>query len=280
MAISVKTDVIEGATYHRDRSGVSRVKVFYIDGLGGSGQPDILVQGVEQSGQVPPYGSPHPSRAGLFVNDIQAIPFPKGSKTSIKVTVTYGEIDGSTGSQWKIRISTSQQQLQSSYDYNNKLMVVNYTTPQGVTAGDETPTNLFSLARAPVLVSGTILEFSSLVDLPTIKLWGAAGNNLNSTQWQGGTPRRWLCRGPQGESQYGIALFQASVTFEYLQIGKESGWDSVEFWEDIRLKRVPRDAQLDYNTNGDNADSGLGWTRCKTQGQADFNALGLPNIFG
>ena len=274
MAIVAESiDVIDGAKYSIDRTGGHRTKIWFVTGLDST--TDVLAQACLSVPFIPRYGQPHPTVGGLYVKNIEAVPWPKNSQTSAKVTVQYESPEYSGGAAWKVRIGSSQQQIKTTRDKDGAILSVSNL--------DGAPGDINN--RQPVtgtaLVSGTILEFSNLISKATMKLWQSYTDQVNSSVWQNGQARTWYCRGPTAESIESLAMYQASICFEHMVIGGLPGWDEVAFYRDVRLGKIPIKCITDFEAKAGNASTifGNGWRKLQVQSATDFNALGLPAIF-
>lgn len=262
--IAITEDLVLGAQFTIDKTGGVMVRLFEVTGL----QPgvDTLAQAaVAQDGtsglRMPQYGDPHPAVAGLYVNQIGAVPI-SNSRTSAKVTVRYATPEAvSVPNAIRVSITgSSRAKLISTNPGNGSKLMVKYTDSSGNV--------LQEFLQIPTLAPNTILEFTRQELLSPLKKSQQFRRTVNSNSWQGGNAKTWLCRAIDATSLSNLARYEVKYVFEY----DPDGWQRTEYFRDPYTGKIPNDV-----SESNNNDQGI--AKLLPYATVDFSQLGLPNVF-
>ncbi|HZL36479.1 MAG TPA: hypothetical protein VFC78_14265, partial [Tepidisphaeraceae bacterium] len=259
----ITEDLILGARYRYTKDGPTLLRVFDVTGL--TPGRDTLAQAARavDSGtgsRIPVYGQPHPAVASLYANEIDAEPI-NNSSTTARVTVRYGSPEyAAVPGAVRIRIGGSWGHKLLTQTPDGALMTVKYTDP----AGNAMQEHL----QLSILTPNTLLEFTRQEPASPLRLSTRFRRTVNSSPWQGGNAKTWLCRAIDGASAAGLSRYEVRYLFEY----DPDGWDRLEYFVDRYTGKVPDDVQLS-STN----DKGI--ARILPYAQNDFAQLGLPNAY-
>ena len=139
-------------------------------------------------------------------------------------------------------------------------MIVKYTDPSGNMLQDR--------LQIPVLSPNTILQFIRLEPTSPLRLSENFRRTVNSTSWQGGDAKTWLCRAVDGRSQANLSRYEVRYVFEY----DPDGWTRTEYYVDRYTGKIPDDVQASSNN-----DKGI--AKILPYATVDFSQLGLPNAY-
>ncbi len=261
--MQITEDLLLGAKFTYTRAGGSLLRVFDVSGL--TPGKDTLVQAATATdagtgAHVPRYGESHPAVYGLFVNAIEAVPL-ENARTAARVVVRYGSPElGPAPDAVQIIISgTNQRKLVSTLPDGSPI-IVKYTDPSGNVLQDR--------LQIPVLSPNTTLQFVRLEPRSPLGRSARFRRTVNSTAWQGGAAKTWLCRAVDARSQNNGSRFAVRYVFEY----DPDGWEQLEYFVDRYTGKVPDDIQPSPNN-----DKGI--AKFLPYLRKDFSQLGLPNAF-
>lgn len=189
--MKITEDLVLGARFTINHTGGSLLRLFEVTGL--TPGRDTLAQaaGAQDSATgstIPRYGDPHPSAPGLFVAQIEAEPI-KNSRTAARISVRYATPEASSVPN-VVRVAirgSSRAKIISTSAADGSALVVKYTDPAG--------NALQEFLQIPVLCPNTVLEFTRQEPRSPLRLSLSFRRSVNSTAWQGGDARTWLCRG-------------------------------------------------------------------------------------
>ncbi len=139
-------------------------------------------------------------------------------------------------------------------------ITVKYTDPSGNVLQDQ--------LQIPVLSPNTTLEFIRTEAHSPLSLSAKFRRAVNSSAWQGGAAKTWLCRAIDARSQSNLARYAVRYVFEY----DPDGWTRLEYFVDRYTGKIPDDVQQSQNN-----DKGI--AKVLPYPQKDFSQLGLPNAF-
>jgi hypothetical protein len=122
--------------------------------------------------------------------------------------------------------------------------------------------------QIPMLSPNTVLEITRQEYRSPLRLSETFRRRVNSSSWQGGDAKTWLCRGIDGVSQSGLARYEVKYTFEY----DPDTWTRTEYYVDRYTGKVPDDVKVSKNN-----DKGI--ATILPYGVKDFSQLGLPNAY-
>ena len=260
----ITEDLVLGAHFTVDRSGGVMLRLFEVIGLA-PGKDTLAQAAAAQDGstgtRIPRYGDPHPAVAGLFVAQIDAEPI-KNSRTSAHVKVRYATPEhGSAPNVARVAISgSSRSKLISKNPADGSQLLVKYTDPSGNV--------LQEFLQVSALSPNTILQFTRQELTSPLKRSMQFRRKVNSSPWQGGDSKTWLCRAIDATSLQNLARYEVKYVFEY----DPDGWQRTEYYVDPYTGKVPTDVQPSQNN-----DHGI--ASVLPYSTADFNQLGLPNVF-
>ena len=259
----ITEDLVLGAKFTYTRAGGSLLRLFDVSGLTPGKDTLVAAAGATDStsGQsIPRYGDAHPTVYGLYVNEIEAEPV-QNSRTAARVSVRYGSPElGPAPNAVQIIISGSNKRKLVSTLPDGSPIVVKYTDPSGNMLQDQ--------LQIPVLSPNTTLEFIRTEARSPLSLSGKFRRSVNSTAWQGGGAKTWLCRAIDAKSQSNLARYAVRYVFEY----DPDGWTRLEYFVDRYTGKIPDDVQQSQNN-----DKGI--AKVLPYAQKDFSQLGLPNAF-
>lgn len=259
----ITEDLVLGAKFRYTRSGGTLIRLFDVSGLVPGN--DTLAQAAvavdsTTGARIPRYGDAHPAVYGLYVIAIEAEPIVN-SQTAARVSVTYGSPElGPVPNAVQIGISGSScRKLVSTYPDGSPILV-KYTDPSGNMLQDR--------LLIPVLSPNTILQFTRMETSSPLRLSAKYRRAVNSTPWQGGDAKTWLCRAIDAKSQANLSRYQVRYVFEY----DPDGWTRLEFFVDRFSGKIPDDVKVSANN-----DQGI--AKVLPYATRDFASLGLPNAF-
>ncbi|HWE02449.1 MAG TPA: hypothetical protein VG326_08555 [Tepidisphaeraceae bacterium] len=263
MPMHITEDLVLGASFKLTSVGPSLVRIFDVAGLTPGtdtlAQAAIAVDPVSNV-RIPRYGDPHPAVANLYAIEIDAAPIT-GSRTAAHVTVKYATpSQASVPGAVQIRIGSSSGHKLITQTPDGTLITVKYTDP----SGNVLQNNL----QIPILSPNTILEITRQESASPLKLSQSFRRSVNSSSWQGGDAKTWLCRGIDGVSQGGLSRYEVRYTFEY----DPDTWTRLEYYVDRYTGKVPDDVKVSQNN-----DKGI--ATILPYSTKDFSQLGLPNAF-
>jgi hypothetical protein len=259
----ITEDLVLGAKFSYTRHGGQLLRVFDVSGLT-PGQ-DTLAQAAiavdsASGARIPRYGDAHPAVYGLYVIALEADPI-LNSRTAARVAVKYGSPElGPVPNAVQIAITGSSARKLTSINPDGTPMVVKYTDPSGNVLQDR--------LQIPVLSPNTILQFTRLEPASPLRLSTKFRRTVNSTSWQGGAAKTWLCRAIDGVSQANLTRYEVKYVFEY----DPDGWSRQEYFVDRYSGKIPDDVKVSQNNDKGVATILPYLTR-------DFAQLGLPNAF-
>jgi hypothetical protein len=259
----ITEDLVLGAKFRYTRQGGTLVRMFDVSGL--TPGKDTLAQAAVAADsstglRIPRYGDSHPAVYGLYVISIETDPI-QNSRTAARVTVVYGSPElGPVPNAVQIIISGSSARKLTSINPDGSPMIVKYTDPSGNVLQDR--------LQIPVLSPNTILQFIRLEPSSPLRLSATFRRTVNSTSWQGGNAKTWLCRAIDARSQANLARYAVRYVFEY----DPDGWTRLEYYVDRYTGKIPDDVQTSNNN-----DKGI--AKILPYATADFSQLGLPNAF-
>ena len=262
--MKITEDLVLGARFTINHTGGSLLRLFEVTGL--TPGRDTLAQaaGAQDSATgstIPRYGDPHPSAPGLFVAQIEAEPI-KNSRTAARISVRYATPEASSVPN-VVRVAirgSSRAKIISTSAADGSALVVKYTDPAG--------NALQEFLQIPVLCPNTVLEFTRQEPRSPLRLSLSFRRSVNSTAWQGGDARTWLCRGINAASLNNLTRYEVKYIFEY----DPDGWERLEYYIDPFTGKVPDDVQPGQNNTN-------GVTRVLPYQKLDFGQLGLPNVY-
>ena len=262
--IQITEDLVLGARFTIDKAGGVLIRVFEVTGL--TPGIDTLAQAALAQDQstglrIPAYGDPHPAIAGVFVTQVDAQPL-SNSRTAAHVQVKYATPENQSAlNVVKISITGSSRAKLISIDpKDGSNFVVKYTDP--------TRTVLQQFLQVPTLSPNTILEFTRQELKSPLKLSQSVRRTVNSSPWQGGAAKTWLCRAVDAVSLNNLARYEVKYIFEH----DPDGWQRMEYFHDPYTGKIPDDAKVSQNN-----DQGI--AKILPYGTNDFSQLGLPNVF-
>jgi hypothetical protein len=261
---SITEDLVLGARFTIEKSGGVMLRIFEVTGL----TPGIdtlaqaaLAQDGASGARIPAYGDPHPLVSGLYVNEVDVQPIAS-SRTSAKVAVRYATPEAmSVPNAVKIQITgSSRAKLIGKNPADGSMFMVKYTDPSG---------NLLQqFLQVPVLSPNTILEFTRQELRSPLKRSQSVRRTVNSSPWQNGDAKTWLCRGIDATSLDNLARYEVKYIFEY----DPDGWTRTEYFHDTYTGKIPDDVQTSQGN-----DQGI--ANILPYATSDFSQLGLPNAF-
>lgn len=262
--IQITEDLVLGARFTLDRSGGMLLRLFEVTGLTPGAQ--TLYQAAVAQDQItgvriPAYGEPHPLVPGLYANLVEADPI-KNSRTGAHVKVRYGSPElASVPNAVRIAIrGSSRAKLVSRNPGDGSLLAVKYTDPSGAV--------LQQFLQVPALSPNTILEFTRQEIRSPLRLSTTLRRTLNSTPWQNGDAKTWLCRAIDATSLNNLSRYEVKYVFEY----DPDGWERIEYYTDPYTGKIPDDVQI-------STDNTRGVAKVLPYSLADFSVLGLPNAY-
>ena len=262
--IQITEDLVLGARFTLDRAGGVLLRLFEVTGL--TPGRDTLAQAALAQDQttgtrIPRYGEPHPGVAGLFVVNVEADPV-KNSRTAARVKVRYASPEvQSVPNAVRVAITgTGRSKLVSRDPNSGSPLLVKYTDPSGNV--------LQEFLQVPALSPNTVLEFTRQEPKSPLKLSTQFRRTVNSSPWQGGDARTWLCRAIDATSLSNLTRYEVKYVFEY----DPDGWELLEYWSDPFTGKIPDDVQLAVGND-------RGIAKVLPYATADFSQLGLPNAF-
>jgi hypothetical protein len=262
--IGITEDLVLGAQFIIDKAGGMMLRLFEVSGL----EPgiDTLAQAaLAQDGttglRIPLYGQPHPAVAGLYVNLVEALPVGN-SRTAARVKVRYATPEAhSVPNAVRVSITGSSRAKLISLDpADGSKLQVQYTDPSGSV--------LQQFLQIPALAPNTMLEFTRQELMSPLKRSQQFRRNVNSSAWQGGGVKTWLCRAIDAVSLNNLSRYEVKYIFEY----DPDGWNRTEYYRDPYTGKIPDD--VSESTNNDQ-----GIAKLLPYATADFSQLGLPNVF-
>jgi hypothetical protein len=262
--IHITEDLVLGSRFTLDRGGGVLLRVFEVSGLT-PGQDTLAQAALAQDGatgaRIPAYGEQHPGVVGLFVESVEAEPV-KNSRTAAVVKVRYASPEfSSVPNVVTVAINGSNRaKLLSRDPSDGSLLTVKYTDPSGNVLKD--------FMQIPVLSPNTILTFTRQETKSPLKLSAALRRTVNSSPWQAGNIKTWMCRAIDARSLGNLTRYEVKYVFEY----DPDGWERIEYYKDPFTGKVPDDAAISPNND-------RGAAKVLPYGVADFNQLGLPNAF-
>ena len=263
MAIHITEDLVLGASYKLDKSGMTLVRIFDVGGL--IPRQDTLAQAaaandVVSNVRIPRYGDPHPMVPNLYAIEIQATPI-NGSPTAARVTLSYGTpAQASVQGAVSIKVSGSGGHKTVTQTPDGELISVQYTDPNGNV--------LENHLEIPILAVNTVLEVTRMETRSPLSASMQFRRTVNSSPWQGGDAKTWLCRGIDGASQGSLSRFEVRYTFEY----DPDGWSRYEYFVDRYTGKIPDDVQVSSGND-------QGVAEILPYASVDFSQLGLPNAY-
>ena len=262
--IQITEDLVLGARFILDKAGGTLIRLFDITGLA-PGIDTLAQAALAQDGttgfRMPAYGSPHPTVKGLYVIQIEAEPI-SNSRTSARVTVRYSTPEeASVLNVVRIAITgSSRAKLISTNPTDGTPLMMKYTDPTGAV--------LQQFLQVPTLSPNTILEFTRQEVLSPLKLSLQFRRTVNSSPWQTGDAKTWLCRAVNATSLDNLARYEVKYIFEY----DPDGWQRTEYFHDPYTGKIPDDVVVSQNND-------QGVAKVLPYGTMDFTQLGLPNAF-
>jgi hypothetical protein len=259
----ITEDLVLGAKFSYTRQGGTLLRVFDVSGL--TPGRDTLAQAAvatdsTSGARIPRYGDAHPAVYGLYVIALDAEPI-QNSRTTARVTVKYGSPElGPVPNAVQIAITGSNARKLTSVNPDGSPMLVKYTDPDGNVLQDR--------LQVPVLSPNTILQFTRLEPASPLRLSTKFRRTVNSSSWQGGDAKTWLCRAIDGRSQANLSRYEVRYIFEY----DPDGWSRLEYFVDRYSGKIPDDVKVSPNNDKGVATILPYLTR-------DFAQLGLPNAF-
>jgi hypothetical protein len=262
--IAITEDLVLGAQFTIDKAGGVMLRLFEVTGL----EPgiDTLAQAaLAQDGttglRIPLYGQPHPAVVGLYVNNIEAMPIGN-SRTSARVKVRYATPEAeSVPNAIRVAITgSSRAKLISKNPADGSKLMVKYTDSSGNV--------LQEFLQVPALAPNTILEFTRQELLSPLKKSQQFRRTVNSSAWQGGDVKTWLCRAIDATSLNNLARYEVKYIFEY----DPDGWQRTEYYRDPYTGKIPDDV-----SESNNNDQGI--AKLLPYATTDFSQLGLPNVW-
>jgi len=259
--MKITEDLVLGAKFRYTRQGGLLVRMFDVSGLM-PGQ-DTLAQAATavdgtSGARIPRYGDAHPAVYGLYVIALEAEPI-QNSRTTARVTVTYGSPElGPVPNAVQITITGSTARKLTSLNPDGSSMIVKYTDPSGNVLQDR--------LQVPILSPNTILQFTRLEPTSPLRVSTKFRRCVNSTSWQGGDAKTWLCRSIDGQSQANLSRYEVRYVFEY----DPDGWSHLEYFVDRYSGKIPDDVQTSPNN-----DKGI--AKILPYATRDFAQLGLPS---
>lgn len=257
--MTITEDLILGAHFRNTLSGATLLRVFDVGGL--SPGKDTLAQAAGASAgsaRIPRYGEAHPAVPGLYAIQIDAQPI-RGSATAARVVVKYASPEfSSVPGVVRIRVSGAQGRKLLARNPDGSLITVRYTDPDGNALQDR--------VQIPILSPNTVLEFTRQESKSPLRLSAQFRRTVNSTAWQGGAPKTWLCKAVDGRSLGGLARYEVRYVFEF----DPDGWERIEYYIDRYTGKIPDDVQFSPNND-------RGIAKILPYPQRNFAQLGLPN---
>ena len=231
---------------------------------------------------IPRYPTEHPTCRGFFVGRFRGFPFPKDSRTSAMVEITYlpSELMTGTGTTIEV-IGSNGRKIIARWPggtQKGQPIIVGYSrdgaTFQNPLASPPDPPNpgyFYSLSTLDILSPNTVLRFSRREVGSPLNKSKQYRRTINKSPWQGGAAKTWLCTqldGPnfaQGNTLVSPGLWNVTYSFEY----DPDGWTQYPTYRDALTGTTPQNIKYDGNFNG--------YQLADPYALADFNQLGLPS---
>ena len=261
MAVSAIEDLISpevGARYDETKQWCMRK--FLVQGL--TPGPGIWGQAAAyvQSNYGIFYGNTHPTIPGIVIRIIDAKPYLK-SRTACVVYVTYQTPQFFGTSEQIIRFTSSTRMVKYSVDNSgNPLLNVYYPPGGGIADG------ITWIAEAEEPCAYAILEYEFSATSPPSSAFLQSFNCLNTTTWNGGSPKTWWFSYIFTEENVFTGEHRTIFRFEYDPLTHLQ----VTSYRDINGNVPTNVAAVSYTAN-----KGNGWCRVTRRGTSDFSSLPL-----
>jgi hypothetical protein len=262
--IQLTEDLVLGARFTLGKTGGMLLRLFEVTGLA-PGVDTLAQAAFAQDGntgaRIPGYGEPHPKVAGLFVSHVEADPV-SNSQTAARVQVRYSTPEAASVPN-VVRISitgSSRATLISKDPSDGSMFMVKYTDPAGAA--------LQEFLQVPALSPNTILEFTRQEGLSPLKRSQKFRRTVNSSPWQNGEAKTWLCRAIDATSLNNLLRYEVKYIFEY----NPDGWQRLEYYHDPYTGKIPTDVK-------ESANNDQGIAKVLPYATCDFSQFGLPNAF-